>query len=394
MKKIVCCLLTGFLFLAPTLTAYGISPRIITVNGGTQLSSTFNGTQWVTNDCPIETQINSIPAWGGTSYIRLGDFNGNGTLDIASPNGGWLMIKTADPNPPINYSPNCLWSLPPYEVDNLWGGANYTWVGDFNGDRKDDIASASGSVVYMKLSNPGSFEFTGFDSQTWYPHVVGPVIFPDPLWGGSDYTFVGDFNGDNKDDIASAVGSSVRVLISTGSSFEIQTWNITNEWAVPGWNRVGDFNGDNKDDIASAKGATVHMKLSAGDGFISQYWGVTSLWGSAAYTWVIDVNRDGRSDFISADAGNLRVKLSQGGSFASHNWPVSSDWGGPQYTWIMDYDSDGDKDIVSGFNSWTLVTKKNNYVTNSFSSHSFNYFGWWGAPELTFALDYSRFGLQ
>ena len=394
MKKISCCLLTGLLFLAPTLTAYGTNPRLVSVNGGTQSVASSDGTSWGTITCSIETQINGIPAWGGTSYIRLGDFNGNGVLDVASPNGGWLMVKTTDPDPPVNYTPNCMWSLPPYQVDNLWGAPGYTWVGDFNGDRKDDIASASGNVVYMKLSNPGSREFTGFNSQTWYPQLNGPIIYPDPLFGGSDYTFVGDFNGDNKDDIASAVGSSVRVLLAEENTFRINYWNITNSWAVPGWNRVGDFNGDGKDDIASAIGGTIHMKLSTGEGFLSQNWSVSSFWGSAGYTWVFDVNRDGRSDFVSADAGNLRVKLSQGTHFSSLNWPVSSDWGGPQYTWIMDYDSDRDKDIVSGFNAYRIVTKKNNYLTNSFSSHMFDFYGLWGPPEMTFALDLSRYSPQ
>lgn len=394
MKKISCSLLAGVLLLAPTFAALGIDhPRIITLDDADQLGTAYNNdfgnNVFSTQVCENPSQIQGIAAWGGTNYIRLGDFNGNGRLDIASPHGSWMLIKTTDPGHIIPYS-NCLHHRPPVAVTNLWGTPQYTWVGDFNGDRKDDIASASGSSVYMKISNPGSHEFAGFTSQTWFLTTTPPLAPQVPLWGSSDYTWIGDFNGDNKDDIASAVGGSVRVHLSTGSSFTSQTWNVTNNWSIPGWNRVGDFNGDGKDDIASANGGTVNLKLSTGSGFISTSWSVANTWGSASYTWVADFNRDGRSDFASADAGNVRMKLSQGTSFTSVDWAVTNEWGGPQYTWVMDFDSDGYKDIVSAFNGWTIVTKKNVSGTG-FSSASWNYFGWWGPAENTWALDYSRF---
>lgn len=386
MKRILCWLVTGLLLLAPTFAAYG-NVSIVTNNGDLRLVSVFTGTDWQTNSCanfdPPGTQ-----GWGGSQYIRLGDFNGNGVLDVASPHGGTLFIKTTDPDS-FN-SGLCFRSVAAYTVTNAWGGANYTWVGDFNGDRKDDIASASGSSVYMKLSTGSTFSFAGFSSQTWGVGTLPPLLPQNPLWGSSDYTFVGDFNGDNRDDIASAVGGSVRVHLSTGSGFVSQTWNTANNWAVPGWNRVGDFNGDGKDDIASANGGTVYMKLSTGSGFIATNWSVANTWGSAGYTWVADFNRDGRADIASGDAGNVRMKLSQGTHFSSVDWPVTNEWGGPQYTWIMDYDSDGYKDIVSAYNGWTIVTKRNDGGTE-FDSHSYNYFGWWGPAEFTFALDRSKF---
>ena len=393
MKKTWCWLVTALFLLSPTLIAYADSnPRIITLDGANQLGTSYNtefgNNLFSTDTCENPTQIQGIPAWGGTSYIRLGDFNGNGRLDIASPHGGWILIKTTDPEPVFPFFSSCLRHRDPAAVANLWGGAQYTWVGDFNGDRKDDIASASGSFVYMKLSNPGGFEFTGFTSQTW-SIFSPPLALPNPLWGGSDYTWVGDFNGDNKDDIASAVGGSIRVHLSTGSGFSSQIWNVTNEWAIGAWTRVGDFNGDGKDDIASANGGTVYIKRSTGSGFVSERWNVANTWGGAGYFWVADFNRDGRSDLASADAGVVHMKLSQGTQFSSEDWPVTNEWGGPQYTWVMDYDSDGYKDIVSAFNSFTLVTKRNSGT--GFSSASWNYFGSWGPAENTWALDHSRF---
>lgn len=394
MKKIRCWLLSGLL-LSPTLTANADNnPRIITVDGGFQAGTNydddFGNDGFFTSTCENPTQVQGIQAWGGISYIRLGDFNGNGRLDIASPHGPWVLVKTTDPEF-FNDFTNCLRHLSPAPVTNEWGGANYTWVGDFNGDRRDDIASASGQLVYMKIST-GS----GFASQRWGLNFPLVMTVPNPLWGGSDYTWVADFNGDNKDDIASAVGGSVRVHLSTGSGssgFASQVWGVTNEWASGAWTRIGDFNGDGKDDIASANGASVYMKLSSGSGFISQTWSVANTWGAASYTWVADFNRDGRSDIASANgaAGVVHMKLSQGTHFSSVDWPVTiNNWGGAQYTWMMDYDSDGYKDIVTAYNPSTLVTQRNNSGTG-FSSASYNYFGWWGPGQNTWALDHSRF---
>jgi hypothetical protein len=139
------------------------------------------------------------------------------------------------------------------------------------------------------------------------------------------------------------------------------------------------------------------MNLSTGAGFNSQTWSVTGGWGGAGYTWVADFDRNGRADFASADAaaGVVHMKLSNGSQFVSVDWqapnlPESSMWGGSQYTWVMDYDSDGYKDIVTAYNSSTLVTRRN-LLGNNFAPASWNYFGWWGPAQNTWALDHSRF---
>ena len=80
MKKIWCWFVTGLFILSPTFTAYGVNPKIVTVNGDRQLATYYEDVvnhTFMTDSCAIETQVQGIQAWGGgTSYIRRGDFNG------------------------------------------------------------------------------------------------------------------------------------------------------------------------------------------------------------------------------------------------------------------------------------------------------------------------------
>ncbi|MEM9595762.1 MAG: VCBS repeat-containing protein, partial [Acidobacteriota bacterium] len=244
-------ILFSTLLLAITPLAASAEAFIFTVDGGNLASRHFTGTSWLTVLDFIPVSVYGVPAWGGSDFIRLGDFNGDGRFEVASPRGGHILVKYVDTRL------NSLNSAPPASVSGQWGGASYVRVGDFNGDGRDDFASPNGGSVYMKLGRSGVYRF---DSQTWGVQ---------PSWGGSAYTFVGDFNGDGRDDIASGSGGSMYMKISTGSGFISQTWNVSNEWASGGYTWVGDFNGDGLSDIASANGGTVYMKISTGVGFSS-----------------------------------------------------------------------------------------------------------------------------
>eukprot|EP00957_Ditylum_brightwellii_P088652 6752126-Ditylum_brightwellii.AAC.1 len=61
--------------------------------------------------------------------------------------------------------------------DGRWGAAGYTFVGDFNGDGKDDIASGNGGSIYLKLGPSCS----SFDSKR---------VIIENHWGAAGYTFV------------------------------------------------------------------------------------------------------------------------------------------------------------------------------------------------------------
>ena len=361
---------TGILLLIGAASIHAQHP-IVTFNGGTQTALTFDGTEFDAIAC-------SAPVlWGGPEYNRRGDFDGDGRLDAVSINtsSGWIYIKST-----AGRSDNCTNNISVFSPAS-WGGAGYTWVADFNGDGKADIASANGPHIHMKLSNGGG-GFTGFTSETWTPGGT---------WSYAAYTVVGDFNGDGRADIASASGTTVHMKLSRtdGDGRMIAaTWFNDGSWGGGPYLRVGDFDGDGRSDIASPNGATVHMKLSRGNTFESRNWDAPIGWGGPDYTWAADFNGDNRTDIASASGGTIHMLQSQGTHFAygyGFESFVQNNWGAGQYTWVIDYDGDGDKDLVSG-NGQSLQVKRNTGL-GAFVDQSFYPYIPWGAYQYTFALD-------
>ncbi|NQZ11384.1 MAG: VCBS repeat-containing protein, partial [Algicola sp.] len=190
--------------------------------------------------------------------------------------------------------------------------------------------------------NPTTFEW-GVDS-----HSTGSrSLYTTTNWGGSNTTFTGDFNGDGLVDIASGSGSSMYMRLFDGYYFDSETWLVANNWSGSGHNWSGDFNGDGLTDIASGYGGSVYMKLANGNGFDSQTWAVASSWGGSGYSWVGDFNGDGLSDIASGKLGIVYMKLANGIGFDSQTWTVADQWGGSSYTWVADFNGDGLSDIAS-----------------------------------------------
>jgi len=310
----------------------------------------------------------TVPShWGGSTYTWQGDFNGDGRSDIASASGGNIYMKLATGNS----FKTATWKVPSH-----WGGAAYTWAADFNGDGLTDIASASGGNIYMKLST-GS----GFKAETW--------TVPSH-WGGSTYTWAGDFNGDGLADIASASGGNIYMKLSTGRGFTTATWKVPSHWGGAGYTWAADFNGDGLTDIASASGGNIYMKLSTGKSFTTTTWNVPSHWGGSTYTWANDFNGDGLTDIASAKGGSIYMKLSTGKSFKTATWTVPSHWGGAGYTWVRDFNGDGLADIASakGGSIYMKLSTGKSFKTATWSVPS-----QWGGDGYTWAGDFTGDGL-
>jgi hypothetical protein len=250
----------------------------------------------------------------------VGDFNGDGKDDIATfTRGTPADVFVALSNGSSFVGTSVKWH------DFFAVGSEIPVVGDFNGDGKDDIATftrGSRADVYVALSNGSSFVGTSVKWHDWFA-------------AGSEIPLVGDFNGDNKDDIATFTrgeSANVYVALSNGSSF-VGTSVKWHDWFAA-WSElpaVGDFNGDGKDDIVTftrGTSANVFVALSNGSSFV----GTAAKWhesfaSGAEVPGVGDFTGDNRDDlvvFTRGAAGDVSVSRSSGSSFGAavkwHDW--------------------------------------------------------------------------
>jgi hypothetical protein len=167
----------------------------------------------------------------------MGDFNGDGKVDIASIRNGALTQAVGNGNGTFQ-------GLVP--VTGLSGGTSLA-AGDFNGDGKTDAVVASPSGAYLLLGSSSG--------------IVGPAKALTTLSG---YSYVrvlaGDFNGDGNTDVAFRVtnpdglpGVAVYAGLGNGNFDGPALYGPAGlDWFIK-----GDMNGDGRPDILSAGGSSV-----------------------------------------------------------------------------------------------------------------------------------------
>ena len=305
----------------------------------------------------------------------VGDFNGDGRADVIrfvkqsadASRVGLVLVALAAGSPTGFFptpAPGGLWQ------SSFCTGTQTCLTGDFNGDGRDDVAylirsTQLGAVegdVYVALSD-------GIQFGT-------PTRWHDYFCVGSDVCKVGDFNADGRDDLvafsrATASYGNVFVTLS-GSSSGADRFMDTQVWAgyfCVGSEvcEIGDFNGDNRDDIAlftrsaysGDRAGDVEVALSSGD--------LTSgLFNPTNYLWhnffcignescqTGDFNGDGLDDivtFTKGDDANVYVELSNGSSFGDANAPAEK-WHDlfcalNEACDVGDFDGNGRDDIVT-----------------------------------------------
>src|SRR6266699_1857824 len=297
----------------------------------------------------------------GPSGMAVGDFNGDGKLDLAVVNfGDWnIYVLLGNGDGTFQAARSVYFA----------SGGGFPWyvvTADFNGDGKLDLA----------VSNYGDNSFSvllGNGDGTFQPPRTLPIGTHPAL------VAVGDFNGDGKPDLAvadygcpldctSSPSNTVTVLLGNGNGTFLPGPSLT-VGNGPAGVAVGDFNGDGKPDLAVANlnDNTLSILLGNGDGTFQAPQTFAGVGTKPYFVAVGDFNRDGKPDLVITNhLGNtVTVLLGNGdGTFQpAQTFLVDSD---PVYATVGDFNGDGVQDLaVANLHALTISVLLGNAGTGS-----------------------------
>jgi FG-GAP-like repeat/FG-GAP repeat len=278
-------------------------------------------------------------------FVVAGDFNSDGKPDLAVCNNG------GDTNNIVILLGNGDGTFRPAANYRAGTGPVAMTAADFNGDGNLDLAVAltgstpeDGGVAMLLGNGDGTFQ------------VFSPVLRGGPV----SSVAAGDFNGDGYLDMALTYPDSntVAIALGEGTGFFLGPASFATG-AVPESVAVGDFNHDGKLDVAvgggnSATDGTISILLGNGDGTLAAA-AISPVGYGVFGVTVADLNGDGYPDVASGPA----ILLGKGdGTFQP---PVINNWGGTSVA-AGDLNGDGIPDLVLGDYGVVVLLGKGNGV--------------------------------
>ncbi|MEO8388747.1 FG-GAP-like repeat-containing protein [Polaromonas sp.] len=261
--------------------------------------------------------------WNSSTRRLLADVNGDGLADIVGISGkgvevaissGAAFTKSATVFPYFGSSQGWTQNMP-------------VWLIDVNGDKVMDIVGVKNGSAWVAV---------GQGSGTFATPTVWLQNFGQ---SGANYLSA-DLNGDgNADLMVVANDQSIRVALSTGTSFETGSWRnqafkglcgtqpVTSQTPL----MVADVNGDGLTDVVAFCDA-VYVTLSSGQGFQpAEKWNTTfagPTWSAGNQRMLTDLNGDGLADLVAVTSSGVIAAISNGHAFLDGKWNQASlPWG-------------------------------------------------------------------
>lgn len=312
-----------------------------TAGGGTWCVQHGNGQSFGPEQCMGNGVGSGAPISQNTI---VGDFNGDGRTDIAAYGGGgyWCVQHGNDHSFSVEHCIN----------NGVGTGApiaRNTLVGDFDGDGKTDIAATAGNG-YWCVQHGNSYSFGGEQCISNGVGTGAPIV---------ENTRVGDFDGDGRTDIA-AYGGGGYWCVQHGNSYsfgseQCLSAGVGTSAPISQNTLLGDFDGDGRMDIAATAGGGYWcVQHGNGHSFGSEQCinnGVGTGAPIASSTQVGDFNGDGRTD-IAAYGGGGYWCVQHGSSYSFDgeqclNSGVGADSPISNNTLQGDFNGDGRSDVTA-----------------------------------------------
>ena len=310
---------------------------------------------------PFSTGSSTFP-----ESVVVGDFNGDGFLDLATANPGAnsvtiLLGNGAGVFSTASGSPLALGTSP-----------RSLAVGDFNGDGIQDLVTAnqSSNNVTVLLGNGTG----GFTAASGSPFAVGSV--PTSI-------VVADFNGDGMQDLATVNQSdnAATVLLGNGAGgFTAASGSPYTVGTAPTTLVAADFNGDGIPDLATANqnsgSNNVTVLLGNGTGGFTAS-PVAAGSGIVPYALAVgDLNGDGIPDIVTTNQTTASVSVLLGTGTGAFNLSAGAPFAvgtTPKFVAVSDFNGDGIEDIAvanSGSSNVTVLLGGPATTTSVLSSSS------------------------
>jgi len=303
----------------------------VTVTNPAKRSRTSNVAYFLIRDKSAKVAFSIDPHLNAPGAIAVGDFNGDGKLDVAVGENGIIDIYLGKGDgtfqKPIQNSINF--------------APNFMVAADVNNDGKLDLLASNslagdGGVNVTVLLGDGTGHLTQGNTYFGENDSGGPLA-------------VGDLNGDGNLDFvisgeSTGLGITVAFLGNGDGTFQLKT--AIAAYCIGG-PVLGDFNGDGKLDLAVPNGfdaSEVLVCFGNGDGTFQNCSSYDSKLVATAVT-AADVNGDGKLDLIT---DGVAVLLNNGdGTFSlGPTQQVSTLGGNMNPIAIGDFNGDGVLDVA------------------------------------------------